>query len=70
MGRPSSVSNVLVRGPLGPFADAYRQALEDRSYTPLSAVNLQRQVGLFPLLGKPAGHCSVASGDLGSALFA
>ncbi len=44
MGRPSRVSNVLVKGPLGPFADAYRQALEDRRYTPLSAVNLQRQV--------------------------
>lgn len=44
MGRPSRVSSVLVRGPLAPFADAYRQALEDRRYTPLSAVNLQRQV--------------------------
>jgi len=44
MGRPSRVSNVLVRGPLAPFADAYRQALEDRRYTPLTVVNLQRQV--------------------------
>lgn len=44
MGRPSRVSNVLVKGPLAPFADAYRQALGDRRYTPLSAVNLQRQV--------------------------
>jgi site-specific recombinase XerD len=35
---------VVVRGPLAPFAEAYRQALEDRGCTPLSAVNLQRQV--------------------------
>ena len=44
MGRPSRVSNVLVKGPLAPFADVYRRALEDRRYTPLAAVNLQRQV--------------------------
>ncbi len=29
---------------MAPFADAYRQGLEERRYTPLSAVNLQRQV--------------------------
>lgn len=44
MARPTRVSRVLVRGPLAPFADAYREALEVRRYTPLSAVNLQRQV--------------------------
>lgn len=45
MARPTSrVTEVMVRGPLGPFADAYRQKLEERGYTRLSAVNLQRQV--------------------------
>lgn len=44
MGRPLRVSRVLVKGPLALFADAYRQAVEDRRYTPLSVVNLQRQV--------------------------
>jgi len=45
MVRPTSrVSSVVVRGPLGPFADAYREKVEERGYTPLSAVNLQRQV--------------------------
>ncbi len=44
MGRQSRVSNVLVKGPMAPFAEAYRRALEERCYTPLSAVNLQRQV--------------------------
>ena len=45
MVRPTSrVSRVLVTGPLGPFADAYREKLEERGYTRLSAVNLQRQV--------------------------
>ena len=44
MARQSRVSRVLVRGPLAPFADAYREALEVRRYTPMSAVNLQRQV--------------------------
>jgi site-specific recombinase XerD len=40
----SRVSKVLVTGPLGPFADAYREKLEERGYTRLSVVNLQRQV--------------------------
>lgn len=40
----SRVSGVLVEGPLGPFADAYRARLEERCYSRLSAVNLQRQV--------------------------
>lgn len=45
MARPTSrVTRVVVSGPLGPFADAYREKLEERGYTPLSAVNLQRQV--------------------------
>ncbi len=44
MGRQSRASNVLVRGPLGPFAEAYGRALVERRYTLLSAVNLQRQV--------------------------
>lgn len=38
------VSRVLVRGPLAPFADAYQERLKQRRYTPLSAVNLQRQM--------------------------
>ena len=44
MARQSRVSRVLVAGPLAPFADVYREALEDLRYTRLSAVNLQRQV--------------------------
>lgn len=40
----SRVSRVLVTGPLGPFADAYWARLEERCYSQLSAVNLQRQV--------------------------
>jgi integrase/recombinase XerD len=40
----SRVTRVVVTGPLGPFADAYREKLEERGYTRLSAVNLQRQV--------------------------
>lgn len=40
----SRVTRVVVRGPLGPFADAYREKLEERGYSRLSAVNLQRQV--------------------------
>jgi len=43
MARQSRVCRVLVVGPLAPFAVAYREALEGRGYTPLSAVNLQRQ---------------------------
>lgn len=44
MARSTRVDRVLVAGPLAPFAEAYRDALEVRRYTPLSAVNLQRQV--------------------------
>ena len=65
MGRQSRVSNVLVRGPLAPFAEAYRRALLERCYTPLSTVNLQRQVAhLSSWLdgqGIAAGHFDGAS---------
>ncbi len=45
MGRPTSkVARVVVAGPLGPFADAYLEKLQERGYTRLSAVNLQRQI--------------------------
>ncbi|HVA61581.1 MAG TPA: tyrosine-type recombinase/integrase [Mycobacteriales bacterium] len=45
MARPTSrVSRVLVRGPLAPFTDAYRDRLTERHYTVHSAVNLQRQM--------------------------
>ena len=45
MARPSSrVSRVLMTGPLAPFAESYRERLEERRYTRLSAVNLQRQM--------------------------
>jgi integrase/recombinase XerD len=40
----SRVSRVVMTGPLGPFADAYRERLEERGYSPLSAVTLRRQV--------------------------
>lgn len=43
----SRVAMVVVTGPLGPFADAYREKLEERGYTRLSAVNLQRQAALM-----------------------
>ena len=45
MARPTSrVSRVLMTGPLAPFADAYREKLQERRYTRLSTVNLQRQM--------------------------
>jgi len=45
MVRPRSrVSRVVMTGPLAPFADAYREKLEESGYSRLSAVNLQRQV--------------------------
>jgi integrase/recombinase XerD len=40
----SRVSRVLVKGPLFPFAEAYRARLEERRYSRLSTVNLLRQV--------------------------
>lgn len=45
MASPTSrVSRVLIVGPLAPFTDQYRERLKERGYTPLSAVNLERQV--------------------------
>jgi len=45
MPRPlSRVSQVVVSGPLVPFIEAYRWELRRRGYTPLTVVNLLRQV--------------------------
>lgn len=45
MGRPKSrVTNVVVTGPLAPFADAYQARLGERGYTPLTVVNELRQL--------------------------
>lgn len=45
MARPSSrVSGVVTTGPLAPFVDVYVERLKERGYTPLSVVNLQRQM--------------------------
>src|SRR5680860_1003663 len=45
MPRPvSRVSQVVVAGPLVPFIEAYREELHRRGYTPLTVVNLLRQV--------------------------
>lgn len=43
-GTTSRVSRVLMTGPLAPFADQYRERLQQQRYTPLSVVNLERQV--------------------------
>jgi integrase/recombinase XerD len=40
----SRVSRVLMTGPLAPFVDRYRERLEERRYSRLSVVNLERQV--------------------------
>lgn len=57
MSRPKSrVSRVLMKGPLAPFADAYRAELERRGYTPLSTVNALRQVGRLSLWLEAGGH--------------
>jgi hypothetical protein len=48
MARPTTrVSRVLMTGPLGPFADAYRAELGERGYAPLSMVSELRQVARF-----------------------
>ena len=48
MARPTTrVSRVLMTGPMAPFADAYREELLGRGYTPLSTVNELRQVARF-----------------------
>ena len=45
MARPTSrVSRVVMTGPLAPFTDSYREKLNERRYTRLSGVNLQRQM--------------------------
>lgn len=45
--RKSRVCGVIVRGPLAPFADAYKRAAGVRGYTALSIVNQLRQVARF-----------------------
>jgi integrase/recombinase XerD len=46
MAKPRSrTSRVLMRGPLAPFAEAYRLELKERGYTALTSVNQLRQVG-------------------------
>ena len=48
MARPTSrVSRVLMTGPVAPFADAYREELLERGYTPRSTVSELRQVARF-----------------------
>lgn len=45
MSRPASrVSRVVMCGPLAPFADACKNELRERGYTPLTTVNQLRQV--------------------------
>ena len=45
MARPASrISNVVMPGPLAPFAERYRLELLGRGYTACSAVNESRQV--------------------------
>lgn len=57
MAKPRSrVSRVLMKGPLAPFADAYRAELERRGYTPLSTVNELRQVGRLSLWLEAGGY--------------
>jgi len=57
MSKPRSrVSRVLMRGPLAPFAEAYRAELKRRGYTPLTTVNELRQVGRLSLWLEAGGH--------------
>lgn len=45
MARPATrVCRVLMTGPLAPFAEAYSAGLRERGYTPLTTVNLLRQL--------------------------
>lgn len=44
VSRVSRVSRVLMSGPVAPFAEAYALELKRRCYTPLTSVNLLRQV--------------------------
>ena len=43
-GPLSRVSGVLMAGPLAPFAGVYELELEERGYTPLTSVNMRRQM--------------------------
>ncbi len=57
MAKPKGrTSRVLMRGPLAPFADAYRAELGQRGYTPLSTVNELRQVGRLSLWLEASGY--------------
>lgn len=55
MARPTRVSRVSMTGPVAAFADAYREELLDRGYTPLSTVNELRQVARFSRWLEAAG---------------
>ncbi len=64
MTRPTSrMSKVLMSGPMVPFMEAYRLELENRGYTPLSAVNELRQVARFSRWLEARG---LGAADLGS----
>lgn len=67
MAKPTSrVSRVLMVGPLAPFAEAYTTELGKRGYTPLTRVNLVRQMARLSrwLEGRGLGV-----GDVHSALI-
>ena len=66
MVRPvSRISNVVVRGPLAPFAERYRLELLARGYTARSAVNESRQVAcLSRWLGDRGQGARDVSGEL------
>ena len=59
--RKSRVCRVIVRGPLAPFADTYREAVSALGYTPLSIVRLLRQVAGFSCWLEDNG---LAAGDV------
>lgn len=59
----SRVRSVVVAGPLGPFADAYRAELGARGYTPLTIVNELRQVARLSRWLEGGG---LTAGDLSS----
>jgi integrase/recombinase XerD len=48
-GSASRVSRVVMTGPLAAFAGVYQQELRQRGYTPLTTVNLLRQVARLSL---------------------
>lgn len=59
--RKSRVCRVIVRGPLAPFADDYREAVSALGYTPLSIVNQLRQVARFSCW---LGDSGLVAGDV------